>query len=272
MRHIFTAAACAATLAAAGAACADGLTLSGVKDVELLDAGTFVVSGLPAFARVETFEFLRRPDGGITLLSATTMTDGAYRVEARYDYDADWNALQAEGKGIYEDEPVRVNLKAQSESVAVRVRGDETRIDATVPCPDGCFMDMAPSGSPMFVMTHRYDREKGGLQSFRWAAQDLRQPQTSPDNQRAALRLRGEIPVERADGSTMTILDYEMIERIPTPDGGVFVMEFDLWTDAGNRPMGYRINKTGGKPSKSGILGFRQGYEDVRDQVARKTG
>ena len=55
-----------------------------------------------------------------------------------------------------------------------------------------------------------------------------------------------------------------MIERIPTPDGGLFVMEFDLWTDDAERPMGYRINKIGGKPSTSGIVGFRKGYEDVR--------
>lgn len=251
-------------------AVADDLTLAGLRDVKLVDAGSFVVSGLPPFAREETFEFLRRPDGGMTLLSATTMTDGAMRVQARYDYDADWNAIEAVGRGIYEDEPVRVQLKAQAGSVAIRVRGEQTQVEKTVPCPDGCFMDMAPSGSPMFVMTKRYDQEKGGMQSFRWAAQDLRQNFSSPDNQRAALRLRREIPVKRADGSMITIRDYEMIERIPTPDGGVYVMEFDLWTDGDDRPMGYRINSAGGKPSTSGILGFRKGYEDVREKVARK--
>lgn len=259
-----------AALAFSAAINADELTLSGVKNVKLMDAGIFVVSGLPPFAREETFEFLQRPDGGTTLLSATTMTNGAMRVQARYDYDADWNAVEAVGQGIYEDEPVRVELKAQPGSVAIRVRGNETVVDKSVPCPDGCFMDMAPSGSPMFVMTHRYDKAKGGMQSFRWAAQDLRQNFSSPDNQRAALRLRGEIPIERVNGEAITILDYEMIERIPTPDGGIYVMEFDLWTDADNRPMGYRINKAGGKPSTSGILGFRKGYEDVRDQVVQK--
>lgn len=244
------------------------LTISGLRDVKLLDAGSFVVPGLPPFAREETFEFLQRPDGGITLLSATTMTDGAFRVQGRYDYDADWNALQAEGQGIYENEPVRITLRAEPQSVTVRVRGEKTNIDKTVPCPDACFMDMAPSGSPMFVMTRRYDREKGGKQSFRWAAQDLRQATTSPDNQRAELRLRREIPLDRTDGTTITILDYEMIERIPTPNGGMFVMEFDLWTDMDHRPMGYRINKTGGRRSTAGVFGFRKGYDDVRDQIA----
>jgi len=126
---------------------------------------------------------------------------------------------------------------------------------------------MGPSGSPMFVMTRRYDQARGGIQSFQWAAQDLTQAFTSPDNQRAALRLRREFPVKRTDGSTLVLRDYEMIERIPTPDGGVFVMEFDLWTDDLDRPMGYRINTAGGKPSTSGVLGFRKGYEDVRAQI-----
>lgn len=58
-----------------------------------------------------------------------------------------------------------------------------------------------------------------------------------------------------------------MIERIPTPGGGVFVMEFDRWTDASDRPMGHRINSTGGKPPAAPIIGFRRGYEDARAQV-----
>ncbi len=253
-------------LAALPAAADDpGVTLSGLRDVKLLDAGSFVVSGIPAFAREETFEFLRRPDGGITLLSATTMTDGALRVQARYDYDARWNAVAGAGLGIYKDEPVRVSLEAIPGAVAIRVRGPKTNLDKTIQCPSGCDLDMAPSGSPMYVMTRRYDRAKGGVQTFQWAAQDLTQALTSPQNQRTELRYRGEKPVERADGSRVTIRDYEMIERIPTPDGGVFVMEFDLWTDDADRPMGYRINKVGGKFSTSGIVGFRRGYEDVRD-------
>jgi hypothetical protein len=128
-------------------------------------------------------------------------------------------------------------------------------------------MDMAPSGSPMFVMTRHYDRSRGGEQSFQWAAQDLPRPLTSPDNQRATLRLRRELPVKRADGSVLTIRDYEMIERIPMPNGGLFVMEFDLWTDDAERPMGYRINKVAGKSPASPIATFRSGYEDVRAQV-----
>lgn len=266
--HRFAAVTCAAALLVTplmGAAI--DLTLAGVKDVKLLDSGSFVVSGLPPFAREETFEFLQRPDGGVTLLSATTMTNGSLRVQARYDYDAEWNAVAAVGQGRYEDEPVRVDMQATDDAVSIRVRGEETKIDKTVPCPDGCFMDMAPSGSPMFVMMRHYDHAKGGMQSFQWAAQSLPQAFTSPDDQRAALKLRREVPVERADGSKITIRDYEMVERIPTPDGGMYVMEFDLWTDDADRPMGYRINTAGGKPSTSGIVGFRKGYEDVRAKI-----
>ncbi len=245
----------------------DGLTLAGLRNVELVDAGSFVVDGKPRFAREETFEFLRRPDGGMTLLSATTMRDGSLRVQTRYDYDADWNALRALGAGIYKDEPVTVLLEAEEQSVAVSVRGESTDIEATVPCPDGCFLDMGPSGSPMFVMTERYDHQQGGTQTFRWAAQDLRRAFTSPDNQRAELTLRRELPIKRTDGSMVTIREYDMVERVPTPEGGDYVLEFNLWTDAKGRPMGYRINTAGGKPSESGVLAFRKGYEDVRASV-----
>ncbi|MBN8281360.1 MAG: hypothetical protein J0M16_12185 [Gammaproteobacteria bacterium] len=244
------------------------VTLAGLRDVKLLDAGSFVVTGLPPFAREETFEFLRRPDGGVTLLSATTMSNGALRVQARYDYDAGWRAVAGSGLGIYQDEPVQVSLQAVPGAVAIRVRGPKTSLDRTIACPAGCDLDMAPSGSPMYVMTRRYDRAKGGVQVFQWAAQDLTQALTSPPNQRTELRYRGDLPISRADGSTVTLRDYEMIERIPTSDGGLFVMEFDLWTDDADRPMGYRINRTGGKASTAGIVGFRKGYEDVRDRLA----
>jgi hypothetical protein len=253
--------------AAAQLAAQESVTLSGVKGVRLLDAGHFAVSGAPSAARDETFEFLQRPDGGVTLLSATTMADGSVRVQARYDYDVNWNAVAAVGQGIYGDEPVRVDMQAAPGAVAIRVRGARTVIEKSVPCAEGCFMDMAPSGSPMFVMTRHYDRARGGTQSFQWAAQDLPRPLTSPDNQRAELRLRREVPVKRADGSSVTIRDYEMIERIPTANGGVFVMEFNLWTDDADRPMGYRINKVGGKPPASPIFAFRSGYDDVRARV-----
>jgi hypothetical protein len=244
----------------------DGVTFSGVKNVRLIDAGIFVVSGPPSAARTEAFEFLQRPDGGFTLVSATTMADGSVRVQARYDYDSGWKAVAAVGQGIYGDDPVRVDLQNVAGGVAIRVRGEKTTLDKTVPCPQGCFMDMAPSGSPMFVMTRHYDRAKGGEQSFQWAAQDLPRALTSPDNQQASINLRREVPAKRADGSTLLIREYQQIERIPTP-GGLFIMEFDIWTDAAERPMGYRINKVGGRPPAAPIFTFRSGYDDVRDQV-----
>ena len=245
----------------------DDVTLAGVKGLRLLDAGSFVVSGRPGTAREETFEFLQRADGGFTLLSATTMADGSVRVQARYDYDANWKGVSGVGLGLYGDEPVRVDMRAKPGAVDIRVRGATTAIDKTIACPDGCFMDMAPSGSPMFVMTRLYDRAKGGVQTFQWAAQDLPGPFTSPDKQRAGLRLRRELSVERLDGSSLTIREYEMIERVPTPDGGLFVMEFDLWTDAAERPMGYRINTIMGKPPAAPVVAFRRGYEDVARQL-----
>ncbi len=244
----------------------EGVTLSGVKGVKLLDAGVFTVSGAPSTAREETFEFLQRPDGGYTLLSATTMANGSYRVQARYDYDAQWKPVAAYGQGIYGDEPVQVALRNVAGGVAIRVRGAKTAIEKTIPCPKGCYMDMAPSGSPMFIMTRHYDRAKGGEQAFQWAAQDLYQPLSSPDDQQASINLRRELPVRRADGSTISIREYRQLERIPTPNG-LFTLEFDVWTDDAERPIAYRINKVQDKPPVAPIVAIRRGYEDLRAEV-----
>ena len=207
-----------------------------------------------------------RPDGGYTLLSATTMSNGSYRVQARYDYDAQWKPVAAYGQGIYGDEPVQVALRNVAGGVAIRVRGAKTAIDKTIPCPKGCYMDMAPSGSPMFIMTRHYDRAKGGEQAFQWAAQDLYQPLSSPDDQQASINLRRELPVRRADGSTISIREYRQLERIPTPNG-LFTLEFDVWTDDAERPIAYRINKVQDKPPVAPIVAIRRGYEDLRAEV-----
>jgi hypothetical protein len=127
-------------------------------------------------------------------------------------------------------------------------------------------MDMAPSGSPMFIMTRHYDRAKRGEQSFQWAAQDLHQGQSSPENQQASLDLRREVALERRDGSQLRIREYRQIERIPTP-AGMFVMDFDVWTDDAERPIAYRINLVQGKPPAAPIVAIRRGYEDIREQV-----
>jgi len=93
--------------------------------------------------------------------------------------------------------------------------------------------------------------------------------------------LAGDLPVTLAGLRDVKLLDSgsfvvsgsppfareETFEFLRRPDGGVFVMEFDLWTDDDDRPMGYRINRTGGKASTAGIVGFRKGYEDVRDRL-----
>jgi hypothetical protein len=111
-----------------------------------------------------------------------------------------------------------------------------------------------------------YDRAKGGEQAFQWAAQDLYQPLSSPDDQQASINLRRELPVRRADGSTISIREYRQLERIPTPNG-LFTLEFDVWTDDAERPIAYRINKVQDKPPVAPIVAIRRGYEDLRAEV-----
>ena len=71
---------------------------TGVAGAQVLDSGVFVVASGTG-AREETFEYLQRPDGGFTIVNSITDAKGGYRVNGRFDYDAQWNATAAHGTG-----------------------------------------------------------------------------------------------------------------------------------------------------------------------------
>jgi hypothetical protein len=91
----------------------------------------------------------------------------------------------------------------------------------------------------MFVMTRHYDFAQRGKQSFRWAGQDLDQSR-SADGNVAALRFEGEETLKRTSGEELRIRHFTFVESIPLPQGGVFRMNFDLWTDYEHAPLAFR--------------------------------
>jgi hypothetical protein len=230
---------------------------AGVAGVELVDAGVLVVEGDPRIARTEVFEYLRRPDGGYTLVETVTAGDGRYRVRARLDYDEDWNAVSAGGVGLYDADPVDVSLTAAGGEAVIRVRGPGLLATPEADCPPGCFLNMSPTALPMFVMTRHYDRKAGGEQTFHWASQDLDRRYTmSGGTARLAYVGRQRLP----HGEDVVVVDhYTFLESLPTPDGGRFELTFDLWTDDAHRPLGFRVVEAGGRPGRT--VGFRRGYE-----------
>jgi hypothetical protein len=260
----------ALALGSAAPACANpaGPVYAGVSGATLLDSGTIRVDTAGPFGRVESFEYLTRPDGGHVLLNSITALGGGYRLQGRFDLDKAWRSESAQGIGLYEGTPVTVALTAKGPEVGIRVRPQDAgqtgpTIDAAAACEPDCFIDMAPSILPMFVMTRHYDFARGGPQTFRWAGQDLQVPRTLSGGI-AALSLKAETQAARAGGGSLAVRHFTFVETmpIPGPKAGSFSLNFDLWTDTEHRPLGYRVFLPGGDPA--GLIGWRTGYEDIR--------
>lgn len=244
-------------------------TLSGVKGPIVIDSGVMVVESTPDFAREESFEYLRRADRGITLLNSVNMTDGRYRVRARFDFDANWNSITASGVGLYGAEPVESRMVRAGKAVDIQVRGVGVNINEKAVCDPNCFINMSPTSLPMFVMTRHYDFEKGGPQVFRWTGQDLDRVRTLSGGT-AELTFQGERTFDRAvlpgkPRRTVNVRHFTFVESLPLPDGGRFKLDFDLWTDTEHRPLGFRVKTPGS--TGSGTVGFRKAWADVRGQL-----
>lgn len=240
---------------------ADPATYAGVGGVKLLDSGLMAVTGGGPFDREENFEVLQRPDGGYTLLNIITAADGRYRVSARFDLDAAWSSQSAHGVGLYGGKPVAITMRRDGKQVRITVKGDGVDLSPTAVCDPDCFINTSPSATAMFVMTRHYDFKKGGEQEFRWTGQDLDQVRTLSGG-KARLVFKEEKEVPRWDGSGFALRHFTFVEALPTPNGGTYTLNFDLWTDDMHRPMGFRVRVPGG--SAAGVVGFRKGYEDVK--------
>jgi len=258
----------AATLLAVAASGADPSSYAGIAGATLVDSGTLVVSGGGPFDRTEQFEFLRRPDGGYTLLNTMTATDGRYRAQARFDLDGDWNSQQAHGIGLYDGKAVAIAMQRRGKKIEIQVTPLERSVpDAsrttTAVCDPSCFINMSPSATAMFVMTRHYDFARGGEQEFQWAGQDLDRVRTLSGG-KARLVFVGQKELAIASGERLRLRHFTFVESLPKPDGGVFNLHFDLWTDDVHRPMGFRVRSPGG--AAPGVVAWRRGYEEIRSE------
>ncbi len=243
-------------------------TFAGQAGAIILDSGVFVVTGNPLFAREESFEYVRRQDGGVTLLNTITASDGRFRVRARFDLDAQWRSLRASGVGLYDGVPVEIQMRRNGEQVDITVKGEGVNLTPTAVCDPDCFINMSPSSLAMFVMTRHYDEAKGGAQTFRWAGQDLDRVRTLSGG-KADLTYQGSKVYQRQTlpgrpPRQATVRHYTFVELLPLDDGGTFALDFDLWTDADHRPLGFRVRTPG---AGTATTGFRVGWEGVRAQV-----
>ena len=246
----------AALLLLSPSAFAQDSTYAGLAGATVLKAGVMQVESGSGFARTETFEYLKRPDGGVTLLNTMTSDDARYRVRARFDLTDEWQSTEAWGRGIYDGAPVNSHMKRNGDQVDITVSGPETDLTNTAVCDPDCFINMSPSVTAMFVMTRHHSMEVGAVQQFRWAGQDLDRVRTL-DGGKADLKYEGEVT---AAGKTVRYFTF--IERLPLPDGTMFDLPFEMWTDLEHFPLGFRVGS-----GDRATVGFRQGWEDVKAQL-----
>lgn len=247
-----------ATPAIAQNSAQNSTTHAGVSGVRLRDAGIMRMGGTGPYGRTEVFEYLDQPDGSHILLNSITAANGSYRVQVRFDLTPDWRSVSARGTGLYDGTPVSISMTREAGLVAIRVQGQGIDLAPKADCTPDCFINMSPSATAMFLMTRHYDMQKGGVQSFTWAGQDLDRKRTLSGG-RSNLSFKAMRPITRRDGSTLNIQHFTFVESLPTPDGGRYNMDFDLWVDEAHRPMGFRITSI-----KVPVIGFREGHEDVQ--------
>jgi len=253
-------------LAAAPLYAEEAATFAGLAGAKLLDSGTMVVAGGTPSDRSEVFEYVQRADGGFVLLNTVTSASGKFRVQGRYDYDAKWRPQAGHGIGFYDGKPVDVSIKLEGREIAISVRpqdGSPAKSLART-CASDCFLDMAPSMTSMYVMTRHYDRKRGGTQQFEWASQDLDKDYTMSGG-KVDMAFKGEMPVKRVGGQKLDVRHFIFTETLPNPAGGTYALDFDIWTDTADRPLGYRITKAGGRPINT--IGWRMGYEDLQSAL-----
>jgi kynurenine 3-monooxygenase len=135
------------------------------------DAGVMVVTGGP-FSRTESFESVRRVDGGRTVTSVIVGASGSYRVEGCWTYRANDTAAAAQGLADYGGVPTRVDIRVADAVATIRVHADNTEHQLAAPCR-ACLIDLSPSALPMFTMVRLYDPAQGAVQSFDWIGRGL---------------------------------------------------------------------------------------------------
>ncbi len=228
---------------------------------EVIDSGVINVSRLDQAISSEEFTVIRRADGGRTIVSVVTAADNSFDIQARWDYDADEQAVSATGWGKHADEPVfEVTLARDADAASMSVEYESgEQVTYKGECPQGCLMDMMPGAIPQFTMSRRYDADRGGVQDFRWMAFVLNQDMRSFDVVVSFAHVR-DFTLARADGSEITVRHFVFDEKGSLDGvGEEYETHSNLWVDAMHHPIKFKVGET---------FGLRAGFEDIDDRLA----
>lgn len=197
----------------------------------LPDAGVIEMrGGDPVHDRDETFE-ISADDDGYRIVSRIVARSGAYslRVEARYTRD--WLPRALTGwMTTAGDSPV-AQIEVDADHAWISVAAASPAAPLRLPCPAGTLIDLEPSTLPMWAMTRRYDRTRGGTQVFRWIGRSLVRDVTLEN-------LEVPLTLVHADAAGE---NFEFSETYPLPGGGEFTLPFTLRVDAAGRLQAFSV-------------------------------
>jgi len=239
---------------------ADGLIRSELFNFgpgdEIIDSGVMEVTG-GNFNRNEDFELIQHADGSRVLTSVITGADDIYQVQGYWEFSADGKAREARGIGIYDGQPVKVEIIRQDGMATLRVAGAAKALHRAW-CNDTCLIDMSPSGVAMFMMTGRYDEARGGPQTFQWVGRSLIIDQVLLDGS-AELRKLGDFTFKQAE-RRVPVKHFVFVETLKDESTGkVFAAAFNLYTTPDYRPLAFA--------TRGGTIGERRGYAGITRSI-----
>jgi hypothetical protein len=203
------------------------------------DSGRLAIrGGGPLFDRDESFEIRPAGDGGCRIETRIDALDGAYRLETRFDYDAQWLPRRAHGRAsrsaVRGGEWTDVTIEPMGDHARIVVRqGAAAPVETRVAMAPDWLVDFEPSALPMWAMTHRY-RAAGGVQAFRWVGRSLL---------RDLVLEGGTTELQATPGEPGA---FTFVERLPMPGGGEFSMDFRLRSDAAGRFQEFDLTMSSG--------------------------
>lgn len=252
-------AACALVVGGAFADIVDRRLYTPEPGDEVIDSGVMDVSRLGQAISSEEFRVIRRADGGRMIVSVVTAADDSFEIPARWDYDADEQAIGAKGWGKHAGPAFEVTLARDADAATMSVVYESgKRVTHEGECPAGCLMDMMPGAIPQFTMSRRYDFDAAGVQDFRWMAYVLNQDMRSFDVVVSIDHVR-DYTVARADGSEITVRHFVFDEKGSLDGvGDEYETHSNLWVDLMHRPIKFKVGQT---------IGLRAGFEDIDDRL-----
>ncbi len=202
-------------------------------DSAVPDAGALRMrGGGPQLDRDEHFS-IHAQDDGYRIATRIEAVDGSYRLSTELWYSAQWLPLRLRGHAVTAAGETEVVIARRGDEATLEVRGPAGAAPSRrLPCPADTLIDLEPSALPMWAMTRRYDRARGGVQPFRWIGRSLLRDLTLES-------LETPLQLARTDAGTEY---FEFTESYPAAGGGSFTLQFGLCVDASGRLQQFSVD------------------------------